>query len=361
VRTEKTFLVYALCSEYEQKTRKVKMECTTGEVLNLSNVYADLQALPDKRKPKGKRYAVATVLMGIFLAKLCREDKPSGIAEWVKLRGAWLVKLLGLKRESMPHHNTYRRILANAIDEEEFEQLVRRRYRHKGKTGYQVVVALDGKVIRGTITTETDEGLCLMAMYLPGEGESIAGRSVAEVCRRVGYLPQDPNALLFSDTVEEELLVTLRNHGRTPQADEVMELLTRLGLGDKASAYPRDLSAGERQRVALGAVLVAKPGALLLDEPTRGLDYAAKRALLELLRGWRDEGMAILLVTHDVELAAEAADRVVLLEQGLVSASGSPREVMAESERFAPQMARVFEGRGVLTVKEVMAVWERKV
>jgi energy-coupling factor transport system ATP-binding protein len=201
---------------------------------------------------------------------------------------------------------------------------------------------------------------CLVGLTKPNAGsvwvesESIAGRSVAEVCRRVGYLPQDPNALLFADTVEEELLVTLRNHARSPQVGEVMELLTRLGLGDKAAAYPRDLSVGERQRVALGAVLVAKPGALLLDEPTRGLDYAAKRALLELLRGWRDEGMAILLVTHDVELAAEAADRVVLLEQGLVSASGSPREVLADSERFAPQMARVFEGEGVLTVKEVL-------
>ena len=64
----------------------------------------------------------------------------------------------------------------------------------------------------------------------------------------MGYLPQDPNALLFSDTVEEELSVTLRNHGREPQPGEVAELLKQLGLGDKAAAYPRDLSAGERQR-----------------------------------------------------------------------------------------------------------------
>lgn len=201
---------------------------------------------------------------------------------------------------------------------------------------------------------------CLVGLTKPQvggvwvEGESIAGQKVAEICRRVGYLPQDPNALLFSDTVEEELLVTLRNHGRAPQTDEVAKLLEQLGLGDKAGAYPRDLSAGERQRVALGAVLVAKPGALLLDEPTRGLDYAAKRALLKLLRGWRDEGMAILLVTHDVELAAEAADRVILLEEGRVNASGSPREVLADSERFAPQMAKVFPDAGLLTVKEVL-------
>lgn len=150
------------------------MECTTGTVINLSGLYADLHTLHDKRKPKGKRYALATVLLGIFLAKLCGEDKPSGIAEWVKLRGEWMVRLLGLKRESMPHHNTYRRILADAIDEEEFEQLVRKRHRHCGKLGYQVVVAMDGKVIRGTITPGTEDGLCLLALFLPGEGITLA-------------------------------------------------------------------------------------------------------------------------------------------------------------------------------------------
>jgi energy-coupling factor transport system ATP-binding protein len=187
------------------------------------------------------------------------------------------------------------------------------------------------------------------------DGESISGRPVSEVCRKVGYLPQDPNALLFADTVEEELLVTLRNHQRSPQAGEVTRLLSRLGLEDKAAAYPRDLSTGERQRAALGAVLVAHPGVLLLDEPTRGLDYASKQALVGLLRGWRDEGMAILLVTHDVELAAEAADRVILLENGSLKASGSPHKVLSAAEGFAPQMVKVFPGQGVLTVEQALA------
>jgi hypothetical protein len=63
------------------------MESNTGKVINLSSLYASFQGLQDRRKPKGKPYALATVLLGIFLAKLCGEDKPSGIAEWVKLRG----------------------------------------------------------------------------------------------------------------------------------------------------------------------------------------------------------------------------------------------------------------------------------
>ncbi len=186
-------------------------------------------------------------------------------------------------------------------------------------------------------------------------GQRVAERSVAEVCQRVGYLPQDPNALLFADTVLEELFITLRNHGldvNPPIAPAA--LLERLGLDDMAAAYPRDLSAGERQRVALGAVTVTRPGALLLDEPTRGLDYAAKRALVELLRAWRDDGMAILLITHDVELAAAAADRVVLMSQGEIIASGDPAQVLGASPLFAPQVARLFPGTGWLTPEDAL-------
>jgi energy-coupling factor transport system ATP-binding protein len=189
-------------------------------------------------------------------------------------------------------------------------------------------------------------------------GQSIAGQSVADICRHVGYLPQDPNALLFADTVEDELRITLRNHGLSAAeanaAPVVSDLLGRLNLTDKASAYPRDLSVGERQRVALGAIAVTQPGALLLDEPTRGLDYVAKQNLSRLLSNWRDAGMAILIVTHDVELVAEIADRVVLLSQGEIIAAGSPDEVLGASPFFAPQIARLFPGRGWLTVSEAL-------
>jgi energy-coupling factor transport system ATP-binding protein len=154
----------------------------------------------------------------------------------------------------------------------------------------------------------------------------------------------------------EELLITLHNH-RLDLSGSITDpdlLLDRLGLGNKANDYPRDLSTGERQRVAMGAVMVTHPGALLLDEPTRGLDYRAKQILLELLRGWREEDMAILMVTHDVELAAQAADRVILLENGLITADGLPEEVLDKSTVFSPQMVKVFPGRGWLTVDDAI-------
>jgi energy-coupling factor transport system ATP-binding protein len=100
--------------------------------------------------------------------------------------------------------------------------------------------------------------------------------------------------------------------------------------------------------------MVTHPGALLLDEPTRGLDYEAKQELLKLLQGWRDEGMAILLVTHDVELAAQVGDRIVILEHGLITTDGSPHEVLANSPTFSSQVAKIFPGRGWITVKDVL-------
>jgi len=150
------------------------MESNTGKVINLVSLYNRFQGVHYKRKPKGKRYALATILMEIFLAKLCGEDKPSGIAEWVKLREQWLTRMLGLKRECMPHHNTYRRILADVISETEFEELAREHFKHSGEAGYQVVVSMDGKMARGTIDMQAGDGLYLLAAYLPGEGVTLA-------------------------------------------------------------------------------------------------------------------------------------------------------------------------------------------
>lgn len=186
-------------------------------------------------------------------------------------------------------------------------------------------------------------------------GRLTAGRDVAEIAQEVAYLPQTPDDLLFADTVREELAITLRNHGRSPDAAQIDPLLARLGLSTLAGHYPRDLSVGQRQRVALGAVMVTHPSLLLLDEPTRGLDYAAKQELVALWRQWRAEGMGLLLVTHDVELVARVADRVLFLEEGSLVQEGPAAAVFDALPRFAPQVARLFPGRGWLTVEDALA------
>ncbi len=185
-------------------------------------------------------------------------------------------------------------------------------------------------------------------------GEDISKMHVAEICQKVGYLPQDPNTLLFADTVREEVTITLRNH-KIPLSPTWLEtLLSQMGLSEVADIYPRDLSTGERQRVALAAILITQPGVLLLDEPTRGMDYQAKKVLLGILRDFRSQGKAIMIATHDVELAATAADRVILLDHGKIVAEGNPAEVLSNFAPFTPQIAKLFPGKGWLTPYDVL-------
>ncbi len=186
-------------------------------------------------------------------------------------------------------------------------------------------------------------------------GRDVVGRDVADICRDIGYLPQNPDDLLFAETVTEELQTTLGNHRLTATPDAIDVLLHRLGLGAFGEAYPRDLSVGQRQRVALGAVTVTRPRLLLLDEPTRGLDSSTKSEMIALWREWLSDGAGILLVTHDVELAATIADRTIMLGEGEVIAAGPTRDVLGSSPQFAPQIARLFPQSGWLTAADVLA------
>ena len=118
--------------------------------------------------------------------------------------------------------------------------------------------------------------------------------------------------------------------------------------------YPRDLSVGERQRVALAAVLVGDPDLILLDEPTRGLDYEQKEALASFLQAQKRCGKTILVVSHDVELVAQCAERVLLMDGGEIVVDGPLRQVMNDSPRFASQINRLFRDPRYLTVGDVL-------
>jgi energy-coupling factor transport system ATP-binding protein len=182
-------------------------------------------------------------------------------------------------------------------------------------------------------------------------GKDTRSTSIEEISRLVAYVPQQPDVLLFADTVQAELDFTRRAHHLPPDG---AELLAALGLTRYRDSDPRDLSVGERQRVALAAVLASGPSLLLLDEPTRGLDYLQKEALTTLLRGLRDAGRAVVLATHDVELAAHLADRVILLGDGDIVADGPAREVMSGSLVFSSQVSKLFRHPALVTVEDVV-------
>lgn len=187
------------------------------------------------------------------------------------------------------------------------------------------------------------------------QGAIDASASLEETVRVVGYVPQNPGALLFKDTVLEELAFTRQGHKLPPDPAGDRALLARLGLAGQAERYPRDLSTGQRQRAALAAILVAEPAVVLLDEPTRGLDYEQKEALTAILLDLRRQGRSVLLATHDVELAARSADRVVLLGEGEVVVDGPTRQVMTGSLVFASQVNKLYRDPRYLVVEDAIA------
>jgi len=161
----------------------------------------------------------------------------------------------------------------------------------------------------------------------------------------VGLLPQTAADLLYLETVGEECAAG---------GPRTREILDRLVPGIPDDRHPRDLSEGQRLALALALVLASDPPVVLLDEPTRGLDYAAKAALAGILRDLAGAGHAVLVATHDVEFTARVADDVVVLAEGEVVSAGDVRRVVAESPAFAPQVSKVF-GPGWLRVEEVVA------
>ncbi|MEU2909274.1 ABC transporter ATP-binding protein [Streptomyces massasporeus] len=188
-------------------------------------------------------------------------------------------------------------------------------------------------------------------------GEATPHRTAPkDLVRKVGLVPQEPRDLLYADTVAAECAAADQDAGADPGTCRA--LVTELLPGVTDGTHPRDLSEGQRLALALAVVLTARPPLLLLDEPTRGLDYAAKARLVTVLRALAAEGHAIVLATHDVELAAELADRVVLLAEGEVIADGPTADVVVSSPSFAPQVTKILAPQHWLTVAQVRAALE---
>ncbi|MFD4029052.1 ABC transporter ATP-binding protein [Streptomyces sp. NPDC058637] len=220
------------------------------------------------------------------------------------------------------------------------------------------IVALMGRNGAGKSTLLTT----LVGMIEPTTGSVLVGglhpsrTPPGVMARRVGLVPQEPRDLLYADTVAAECAAADSDAGAPPGSCRA--LVSELLPGVRDDTHPRDLSEGQRLALALALVLTARPPLLLLDEPTRGLDYAAKARLVGVLRRLTAKGHAIVLATHDVELTAELAHRVVILADGEVVADGPTRQVVVSSPAFAPQTAKVLAPRQWLTVAQVRTALE---
>ena len=164
----------------------------------------------------------------------------------------------------------------------------------------------------------------LNGLLRPGKGRVLVDgldtreHTVAELSRKVGYVFQNPEHMFFEETVFKEVAFGPKNLGldREEVEERVRWALKAVNLEGFEERTPYSLSGGEKQRLAIACVLAMRPKYLILDEPTTGLDLKAERSVVEVIKSLREKGHGILLITHDMDLVLELADRVVLLNEG---------------------------------------------
>ena len=231
-------------------------------------------------------------------------------------------------------------------------------------TGATALDGIDLTIDEGrflAIMGENGAGKTTLAKHLNGllkpskgkvlvDGEDTKKKSVAFLARKVGLVFQNPDHLLFAETVKQEVAFALRNFGYPPDVIErqVSKTLEALDLTGYAGTSPFLLSGGERKRVALASVLVWEPDYLVLDEPTIGQDYQQKERLRNFILQLHSQGKTVVVITHDVEFIAESNPEVILMSGGRIVARGPTDKILSndhlveKASLVKPQMARLF-------------------
>ena len=227
-------------------------------------------------------------------------------------------------------------------------------------------VSYENKVALQPLNLKIRRGEIVALMGRNGAGKSSLIKALLNVIsykgqiknigKRIGYIPQDANDLLYHQSVAAECDQTDQDNKLAKGA--TAKLLNELAPSVKLDSHPRDLSEGQRLALVLAIVLSPQPELLILDEPTRGLDYESKSLLIKLLTQSAANGSAVLIATHDVELVAELATRIIILAEGELVADGSALEVLLASPSFAPQVTKVMSPRKWLTISDVLKAVE---
>ncbi len=205
------------------------------------------------------------------------------------------------------------------------------------------------------------------------------GQSLIEIRREVGLVFQYPEYQLFEETVEKDVGFGPRNLGLDEETVQtrVREALSQVGMGaDALDKSPFELSGGQKRRVAIAGVLAMKPGTLVLDEPTAGLDPAGREELLALIQGIHKSGVTVVMVTHSMDDAARLCNRLIVLNHGRVAFDAAPGEVFRHAEELrqmgldVPECVKLVQalkargmdlGDGLYRMEDVRAAIERKV
>jgi len=169
-------------------------------------------------------------------------------------------------------------------------------------------------------------------------GDRIYELPDAEVCKKraeIGMVFQHFNLFPHMTVLENlaEAPVRVKRESRAVAADRARRLLERVGLAEKVDAYPRQLSGGQQQRVAIARALAMQPKLMLFDEPTSALDPELVGEVLDVMRGLAEDGMTMIVVTHEIGFAREVGDTLVFMDGGVIVEAGKPRDVLANPQQ----------------------------
>ena len=192
---------------------------------------------------------------------------------------------------------------------------------------------------------------CLNRLEAPTEGEIylddvlIEESNINEVRTKMGMVFQNFNLFPHKSVLENITLAPVKVKKEDPKtaAEEAVELLKKVGLADKKDSYPDELSGGQKQRVAIARALAMKPEVMLFDEPTSALDPEIAGEVLEVMKELAEGGMTMVIVTHEMGFAREAADRVFFMDQGYVMEQGTPDQIFGnpQNERTKSFLSKV--------------------
>lgn len=260
-------------------------------------------------------------------------------------------------------HNAQRKknIFKSGHSQKEVALKLREVYFRYEKNGKDIIYNLGMEMKKGSfnvILGGNGSGKTTLLSVIAGIYKPYRGK-VKLYGNSVGILPQNPETLFIKDTVYEDLRMAVSNseYKKNDMQDKIIaDIADRLDITGCLDRHPYDLSGGEKQRAALAKVLLTKPDILALDEPTKGFDFFHKKKLGALLKGLSHEGITVLMVSHDIEFAAEYADVCMMYFEGDIVCSGTPYEVFA-GNRFYTTAANRIAGNyfeGVLTKEDVV-------
>jgi energy-coupling factor transport system ATP-binding protein len=188
------------------------------------------------------------------------------------------------------------------------------------------------------------------------EGKKVKKQQPTEI----GYLPQNPKLFFIQDTIQDELREIITLHQVDSGEERIDELLNIFQIKDLKNRHPYDVSGGEMQKAALAGVLLPKPKLLLVDEPTKGLDPEAKQRFGDLLKSLQEQGLTIVMVTHDIEFAAKYSSRCAMMFQGSITIEAPSKSFFQGNAFYTTVINRMTRGSNVpdvLTVEEARRSW----